>query len=160
MDNCLILYHIAWHIDDPKTWLNFAQVSTVTAAANRYWQKVKQTEFATYHPKARGTILPNGEFHGPRVNDTSDDTPSAYFIRGFAIYPLHWRDFYFTLHQSRIIIMGRSSCGIFSSDETIGIRNCPLCDKICYYSGDKNRLRIKHSLVDEKCSACVNFLTH
>ena len=77
-----VLYRISWHINDPKTWMNFAQICKTTAAAARHWMKVKKTEF-------RKPILnmffasPNGEIHGPSSVKIGSMYIESYFIDGY-----------------------------------------------------------------------------
>jgi hypothetical protein len=58
-----VVYRIAWHVDDHRSWRSFALVNRLTAKAARYWMKTKKTQFRT--PFYDTFVLPNGEFHGP-----------------------------------------------------------------------------------------------
>lgn len=73
-----IVYRIAWHISDPETWFNFALVCKRFAAAVKYWEKPKMTEFSIAFGDRH--ILPNGVFHGPHT----------YADQGFYIYKGLW----------------------------------------------------------------------
>ena len=136
----IIVYTIAWFIDDHKTYYNFGLTCKTAGKATKYWQKVKQTQFSKefkdfQHPK----ILPNGEYHGYWEPNSECKNWYFYFDRGLLLEgcPPYLR--YGPCYQRRLTGTGaelmaqKNKILIQKRDVEIAIHWCSKCDVYCYY---------------------------
>ncbi len=135
-----VLYRISWHINDPKTWMSFAQVCKRTADAARHWMKVKKTQYRK--PFSHGFVLPNGEFHGPAT--LKYQTYDLYYLNGYCsrehtsskkIILVHQNDYHIKRGRFHVVVNSKSfSAQAYKnvSSENIYIQTCPYCSDYHY----------------------------
>lgn len=123
-----IVYRIAWHISDPKSYFNFALVCKKFAAAAKYWERPKMTEFSISNLHHPFKILPNGVFHGPSFNH------NWYINKGYwsnmERYSFICGDYEVCCVSNRVSIMHQSNritvtlckCGGFNYEIKVGER--------------------------------------
>lgn len=136
-----IVERIAWHINDPKTWLSFAKINHLSACAAQYWIETKKTQFRT--PFKNCFILPNGEYHGPVVTNNYDlyyhdgynhNTYKYYdFMESFKIYA-------FACGENAICVFP-GGVGITTQKGSIIIKKCTLCSALNISVNGVNKLR-------------------